>query len=71
MKDKDQFTFFEAKDKGSVTFGDNANGKIIGIAEIGNPQTLSIDHVLLVNRLKYNLLSISQLCDIKTKQTLS
>ena len=50
-------------------FRDNAKAKIIGIGEIGNPQSLSKHHVLLVDGLKYNLLSISQLCDMGNKVT--
>ena len=65
--DKDQFNKLDAKDGGHVTFRDNAKGKIIGIREIGNPQSLSIHHVLFVDGLKYNLLSISQLCDMENK----
>ena len=30
----------DAKDVRHVTFGDNAKGKIIGIGEIDNPQSL-------------------------------
>ena len=40
--DKEQFNKLDAKDGGHVTFGDNAKGKIIGIGEIDNPQSLSI-----------------------------
>ena len=68
--DKNQFTSLEAKNGGNVTFGDNAKGKIIGTGKISNTQTLSIHHVLLVNGLKHNLLSISQLCDMGNKVTL-
>ena len=67
--DKDQFTSLEAKDGEWVIFGDNANGKIISIEEIGNPQSLFIHHVLFINGLKHNLLSISQLCDLWNKVT--
>ena len=49
--DKEQFNKLDAKDGGHVIFGDNAKGKIIGIREIGNPQSLSIHHVLFVNGL--------------------
>ena len=35
--DKEQFYKLNAKDRGHVTFGDNAKGKIVGIGEIGNP----------------------------------
>ena len=67
--DKDKFTSIEVKDKGCVTFGDNAKGKIISIGEFGNPQSLSIHYILLVISLKHNLLSISQLCDMGNKVT--
>ena len=62
-----QFIKLDAKDGGHVTFGDNAKGKIIDIGEIGNPQSLSIHHVLFVDGLKHNLLSISQLCNMRNK----
>ena len=66
---QNQFTSLEAKNGGNVTFRDNAKGKIIGISNIGNTQTLSIHHVLLVNGSKHNLLSISQLYDMRNKVT--
>ena len=66
---KDQFISLESKDGGDVTFGDNAKGKIVGIGQVGNLKTLSIHKVLLVDGLKYNLLSISQLCDMGNKIT--
>ena len=67
--DKNQFNKLDAKDGGHVTFGDNATWKIIGIGEIDNPQSLSIHHVLFIDGLKHNLLSISQLCDMENKVT--
>ena len=45
------------------TFGDNAKGRIIGQGNIGNVTFSLIESVLLVDGLKHNLLSISQLCD--------
>ena len=48
---------------GYVTFGDNAKGKIVGVGKIGKSLSTSIDDVYLVDGLKHNLLSISQLCD--------
>ena len=57
--DKEQFNKLDTKDGGYVTFGDNTKGKIIGIREIDNPQSLSIYHVLFVDGLKHNWLSIS------------
>ena len=68
-RDKEQFNKLDAKDGGHVTFGDNTKGKIIGIGEIGNPLSLSIHHVLFVDGLKHNLLSISQLCEMENKVT--
>ena len=67
--DKEQFNKLDAKDGRHVTFGDNAKGKIIDIREIGNPQSLSIHHVLFIDGLKHNLLSISQLYDMGNKIT--
>ena len=51
--DKQQFNKLDAKDGGHV-IGDNAKGKIISIGKIGNPQSLSIHHVLFVDGLKHN-----------------
>ena len=47
---------------GDVTFGDSIKGRIIGIGDIGNDR-VKISNVQLVTGLKYNLFSISQLCD--------
>ena len=51
------------KNGGTVTFGDNNKGQVVGIGTVGNVSKPLIDNVLLVKGLKYNLLSISQLCD--------
>ena len=61
--DIDQFFTLESKDEGSVTFGDNHKGRIIGIGKIKITPTF-IENVLLVDKLKHNLLSISQLYDV-------
>ena len=50
---------FELKRRWTVTFRDNAKGKIVGIGNVGNPKNPSIKNVLLVDRLKHNLISIS------------
>nr|QCQ81934.1 hypothetical protein [Ammopiptanthus mongolicus] len=60
---KSMFLSLRAKEGGSVTFRDNFQGKIVGIGKIGKHSLPSIDNVLLVEGLKHNLLSISQLCD--------
>ena len=61
--DESKFTFFTKKNGGYVNFGDNAKGRIIGQGNIGNDTSSFIESVLLVDGLKHNLLSISQLCD--------
>ena len=60
--DFSKFSTFPKKDRGFVTFGDNAKGKIIGISNVSNSPR-PIENVLLVENLKHNLLRISQLCD--------
>jgi hypothetical protein len=61
--DKNKFTSLTLKDGGNVKFGDNSKRKIIGIGNIGKTHSFVIENVLLVDGLKHNLLSISQLCD--------
>ena len=61
--DKNLFMDLKPKIRGDVTFGDNLKGQIEGIGTIGNKSSIFIENVLLVNGLKHNLLSISQLCD--------
>ena len=65
--DKSQFITIKPKEDGRVvTFRDNGQGKIIGIGKIQINSTIFIDNVLHINGLKYNLISISQLCDKDT-----
>lgn len=52
---------FTKKKGGSVTFSDNDKGKVIGIGQVGSSP--SIEHMLLVDGLQHNLISVSQLCD--------
>ena len=63
IRDESNFSFFTKKKEGYVTFGDNAKGKIIGQSKISNDTSFLIENILLVDGLKHNLLSISQLCD--------
>ena len=51
------------QDLGSVTFGDNSKARDIGISSVSFAGSTQVEEVLLVERLKHNLLSISQLCD--------
>ena len=64
MGDIDQFFILESKDEGSVTFEDNHKERIIGIGKIKITLFTFTENVLLVDKLKHNLLSISQLCDV-------
>ncbi|XP_058003997.1 uncharacterized protein LOC131180662 [Hevea brasiliensis] len=58
------FLSLEKKDEGGqVTFGDNGKGKIMGIGKVGKENSPILDKELLVDGLKHNLLSVSQLCD--------
>ncbi|XP_019257752.1 PREDICTED: uncharacterized protein LOC109235966 [Nicotiana attenuata] len=50
-------------DRGSVKFGDDSKGKIIGTEKIPFNNNCDIIEVYLVDGLNYNLLSISQLCN--------
>ena len=60
-------TFFiklDEYDGGFVTFDDNGKEKIVVIRKVGKNFSSFINDVLLVDGLKHNLLSISQLCDL-------
>ena len=65
--DKAIFSSISPKDGGYAICGDNAKGKIVGQGKVDKSPNLTIDDVLLVNGLKHNLLSISQLCDKNCK----
>ena len=46
-----------------VTFSDNSKARAVGIGSIGFVGSTWVEEVFLVKGLKYNLLSISQLCN--------
>jgi hypothetical protein len=46
-----------------VTFGDDKKGKVLGTSDIKVNDCLTLNDVALVDRLRYNLLFVSQLCD--------
>jgi hypothetical protein len=48
----------------SITFGDSSQGKVLGHGKIAITTKHSIFDVLLVESLDYNLLSVSQFCEI-------
>jgi hypothetical protein len=47
-----------------VTFVDNKKGKVLGTGIIKVNDYFTLNDTALVDRLRYNLLSISQLCDV-------
>ena len=50
-----------------IIFGDNSRGKIKGVGTIAISNDHSLAKVLLVDSLKFNLLSVTQLCDFGYK----
>jgi hypothetical protein len=48
----------------SVTFGDGKKGKVLGISVIKVNDFFTLSDVALVDRLRYNLISISQLVEL-------
>jgi hypothetical protein len=46
-----------------MTFGDDKKGKVLGIGVIKVNDFFTLNDVALVNKLQYNLLSVSQLVD--------
>ena len=59
--DEKTFITLTRKKGGKVSFGDNQKGRIIGHGTIGSE--ITIEDVSLVEGLKFNLLSVTQLCD--------
>jgi hypothetical protein len=47
-----------------VTFGDDKKGKVIGTGVAKVNDLFTLNDVALVDRLRYNLLSVSQLVDV-------
>ena len=60
--DSTLLTQFEEKAGPSITFGDDSKGFTVGYGLI-TKENVIIDKVGLVDGLKHNLLSVSQLCD--------
>jgi hypothetical protein len=57
-------TLGDPGDHEHVTFGDNSRARIIGLGRIAISKDLSISNVLFVESLSFNLLSVTQLCDL-------
>jgi hypothetical protein len=68
--DRDMFLTLRKERDGPVSFGNDDSTKIIGkyIVIIGNKNTKE-ENVLLVEDMKHNLLSVSQMCDQGHKVT--
>jgi hypothetical protein len=68
--DKDKFLTLRKKKNGSVSFRNDNSSKIIGEStiQIGNKNEKA-QNVLLVEDMKHNLLSVSQMCDQGHKLT--
>jgi hypothetical protein len=47
-----------------VTFGDDKKGKVLGTGIIKVNDCFTLNDVALVDRIRYNLLSVSQLCNV-------
>ena len=60
------FTSLEenASSNENIIFGDDSKGKVIGLGKIAISNDQTISNVLLVKSLNYNLLSVSQLCEM-------
>jgi hypothetical protein len=48
----------------NIIFGDNSKGEVIGLGKFAITLDHSITNVLHVDSLSYNLLSVSQLCEM-------
>jgi hypothetical protein len=68
--DRDRFLTLQKERDGSVSLGNDDPGKIIGkgTIRIGNKNTKE-ENVLLVEDMKHNILSVSQMCDQGHKVT--
>jgi hypothetical protein len=68
--DRDKFLTLQEERDGSFSFGNDDSSKIIGkcIVQIGN-KTEKEKNVLLVEDMKHNILSVSQMCDQGHKVT--
>jgi hypothetical protein len=65
-EEKEIFTSFEENDcpSDTIMFGDNSEGRVLRYGKIAITTDHCISKVLLVDSLDYNLLSVSQLCEM-------
>ena len=57
------FTEIKEKCSGSITLCDKGKCKILVVGKVGKDPSKVIDNVYFVEGLKFNLLSVSQLCN--------
>jgi hypothetical protein len=64
--EKEMFTSFKENDcpSDTIMFGDNSEERVLGYGKIAITTDHSFSKVLLIDSLDYNLLSISQLCEM-------
>jgi hypothetical protein len=64
--EKHMFTSFEVNDclSDTIMFGDNSEGKVLRYSKIAITTDHSILKVLLIDSLDYNLLFVSQFCEM-------
>jgi len=61
------FSELKEQSSGQITLGDRGKCNIIGVGKVGSDSSHTINDVYLVDGLKFNLLSVSQLCDSGNK----
>src|SRR5207237_6142632 len=63
--EKSMFTSLQLNyDAQEIVFGDSGKGEVVGVGKIPISNDQPISNVLLVDSLSYNLLSVSQLCEM-------
>jgi hypothetical protein len=63
--EKDMFHSLQlVQETQEIVFGDSDKSKVVGIGIISISNNQSMSNVLLVDSLSYNMLSISQLCEM-------
>jgi hypothetical protein len=69
--DKNMFFTYERNSdpSDSISFGDNSQGRIVGLGNIPITSDYTLTKVFHVDTLDYNLLSVSQLCKMGYKFT--
>ena len=64
--EKDMFTLFQPSydQTRNIMFGDNGKGEVLSLGKIAISNDNFISNILLVISLRYNLLFVSQLCEM-------